>query len=61
MCEDNDQRTSRGQARQLFCARTACLLIALRSMDLRGTSMEDIQKNKNDFLPIMFLSHDWGL
>ena len=57
----NDQRTSRGQARRLFYARTSCPLIALRWMDLSGMSMDDIKKSRKGHSPIIFFSYDWVL
>ena len=50
----NDQRTSRGQARQLFDARTSCLLIALRWMDLSGMSVDGIKKSRKGLYPLCF-------
>jgi hypothetical protein len=51
---DNDQRTSRGQARRLFYARKSCLLIALRWMDLSGMLMDGIKKSRKGIYPLCF-------
>jgi hypothetical protein len=50
----NDQRTFRVQARRLFYARTTCLLIALRWMDLNGMSINGTNKSKEGNYPLCF-------